>query len=91
MSGSDWKHYLNGGTSQYNFSYKNNTVAPMPAPTTTTALAPTLVPTPAPMQPQPVTGINNKIPPKSNKKNQTGGRRKRRGHLKRKTMKRKSF
>jgi hypothetical protein len=87
MSGSDWKHYLNGGTSQYNFSYKNNTVAPMPVVTATNT-------TPIPQQPLQKQSLQQpslipNIKPKKN--NQTGGRRKRRGYLKRKTMKRKSF
>jgi hypothetical protein len=76
MSGPDWKSYLSGGTSQYNFSYRNNTVTPPePLATATTPMTP--------MTPSPVL---KQIPVTKSKKNQTGGKRKRK-HLKRKTIK----
>ena len=82
MSGfvrNDWGRYLNGGTSQYNFSYKSEAppapLEPSPAP------VPAPMPTPAPM-PAPTP---NASPSKKNNKNKIvfpvqkemkGGRRK---------------
>jgi hypothetical protein len=83
MSGPDWKHYLNGGTSHYNFKYNSSLTPSMPV--VASQVAPPLTPTPvASATPSPLQQPSQ--PPK--KKNQTGGKRKRR-HLKRKTMKRK--
>ena len=83
-----WSSYLNGGTSQYNFSYideKHNSES-SPEPAHPQAPAPQPTPTPIPnnrtippptlpnVSPQPT------IPPAANKKKQTGGKRKSKRH-----------
>lgn len=68
-----WSSYLNGGTSHYNFSYKDETPPePMPsAPTPQPVVAPPSIPnTPPPAS----------MPLAANKKKQSGGKRKSRRH-----------
>jgi hypothetical protein len=87
MSGSEWSKYLNGGTSQYNFSYKSNTPS---------APVPNSTPAPIPIStPVPISNITNKKNNnikmnnmktnniKINNKNKTisGGKRKSRRHM----------
>lgn len=85
MSGSEWNRYLNGGTSQYNFSYKSNIpTAPSPVPTPPqSSPSAGLMPTPLPN----VTNKKNNNTKinilKINKKNttQSGGKRKSRRRI----------
>jgi hypothetical protein len=79
-----WSSYLNGGTSHFNFSYKDETPPePLPAPLPAPAPAPAA---PAPNKPimppsLPNTPPQPSTPPAANKKKQTGGKRKsRRNH-----------
>jgi hypothetical protein len=80
-----WSSYLNGGTSHYNFSYKDET-PPEPLPATPNIPAPQPVAPPVPNKPisMPNTPPPPSTPPAANKKKQTGGKRKsrRRSHKK---------
>jgi hypothetical protein len=76
-----WSSYLNGGTSHYNFSYRDETPSeplPDPMPSPQPILAPSPKPIPAP--PMPNTPPQPNTMPTQNKKKQTGGKRKSRRH-----------
>jgi hypothetical protein len=81
-----WNSYLNGGTSHYNFSYKDE-IPPEPEPTLNQTPIPQPVAPPPPSKPTSLPSIPNtppqpSMPPAANKKKQSGGKRKSRRHSK---------
>jgi hypothetical protein len=85
-----WTSYLNGGTSHYNFSYKDEVppeaLSPSPAATPNQSPSPPNQPQPtAPNTPAPQPNLPNTPPPPEvmrNKKKYIGGKRKSRRHSK---------